>query len=106
MLAFAGNDPANLATTNGETDWADQFIPDVENAFVAKDPEHRHYWFPPIDAMINWQLNTTKAPFDDVDVRKALSMAIDRDAITTVAMQGYTHPADCTGSDRCLRPVA
>ena len=46
MLAFAGNDPANLATTNGETDWADQFIPDIENAFVAKDPEHRHFWFP------------------------------------------------------------
>ena len=97
MLAFAGNDPANLATTNGETDWADQFIPNIEDAFVAKDPEHRHYWFPPIDAMINWQLNTTKAPFDDVEVRKALSMAIDRETITKVAMQDYTHPADCTG---------
>jgi peptide/nickel transport system substrate-binding protein len=97
MLAFAGNDPANLATTNGETDWADQFIPNIEDAFVSKDPEHRHFWFPPIDAMINWQLNTTKAPFDDVQVRKALSMAIDREAITKVAMQEYTHPADCTG---------
>jgi peptide/nickel transport system substrate-binding protein len=97
MLAFAGNDPANLATTNGETDWADQFIPDIQKTFVAKDPAHRHYWFPPIDAMINWQLNTAKAPFNDVSVRKALSMAIDRDAITKVAMQGYTHPADCTG---------
>jgi len=97
MLAFAGNDPANLATTNGETDWADQFIPNIQNTFVSKDPEHRHYWFPPIDAMINWQLNTTKAPFDDVKVRKALGMAIDRDAITKVAMQDYTHPADCSG---------
>jgi peptide/nickel transport system substrate-binding protein len=97
MLAFAGNDPANLATTNGETDWADQFIPNIEDAFVSKDPDHRHYWFPPIDATINWQLNTTKAPFDDVRVRKALSMAIDREAVTTVAMQEYTHPADCTG---------
>lgn len=97
LLAFAGNDPANLATTNGETDWADQFIPDVKNAFVAKDPEHRHFWFPPLDSTINWQVNTTKAPFDNVDVRKALSMAIDREAIASVAMQGYTHPADCTG---------
>jgi peptide/nickel transport system substrate-binding protein len=97
MLAFAGNDPANVATTNGETDWADQFIPDIENTFVAKDPEHRDYWFPAVDAMINLQLNTTKAPFDDVAVRKAISMAIDRESVTSVAMQGYTHPADCTG---------
>ena len=97
MLAFAGNDPANLATTNGETDWADQFIPDIDNTFVSKDKEHHHYWFPSVDSTINWQLNTTKAPFDDVDVRKALSMAIDREAISSVAMQGYTHPADCTG---------
>ena len=38
MLAFAGNDSANLATINGQTDWADQFIPDIENTFVSKDP--------------------------------------------------------------------
>ena len=27
MLAFAGNDGANLAAANGEVDWAPQFIP-------------------------------------------------------------------------------
>ncbi len=97
MLAFAGNDGANLAAANGEVDWAPQFMPNIEQAFVAKDPEHNHYWFPPTGAMINWHLNTTKPPFDDVDVRKALSMAIDREQIVDVAMQGYTHPADCTG---------
>lgn len=97
LLAFAGNDPANLATTNGETDWADQFIPDIENTFVAKDPENRHYWFPALDSTIHLQLNTTKAPFDDVNARKAISMAIDRESVADVAMQGYTHPADCTG---------
>jgi peptide/nickel transport system substrate-binding protein len=104
MLAFAGNDSANLATTNGETDWADQFIPNIKNAFVSKDPEHRHFWFPALDATIHWQLNTTKAPFDNVDVRKALSMAVDREAVATVAMQGYTHPADCTGLSDAYNP--
>lgn len=97
MLAFAGNDGANLAAANGEVDWAPQFIPNIEQAFVARDPEHNHYWFPPTGAMISWQLNTTQAPYDDVDVRKALSMAIDREQIVDVAMQGYTEPADCTG---------
>jgi peptide/nickel transport system substrate-binding protein len=42
-------------------------------------------------------LNTTKAPFDQVDVRKAISMAIDREKIVQVAMNSYTKPADGTG---------
>jgi peptide/nickel transport system substrate-binding protein len=104
MLAFAGNDGANLAAANGEVDWAPQFIPNIEQAFVARDPEHNHYWFPPTGSTVNWQLNTTKAPYDDVDVRKALSMAIDREQIVDVAMQGYTYPADCTGLSGAYDP--
>jgi peptide/nickel transport system substrate-binding protein len=100
LLAFSGNDSANLAFTNGEVDWTQSFIPDIETSFVAKDKEHNHYWFPATGAMINWQLNTTKAPFDDPAVRKALSTAIDRDQITKVAMNGYAEPADCTGLAR------
>lgn len=97
MLAFAGNDGANLAAANGDVDWAPQFIPNVEEAFVAKDPEHRYYWFPTTGAMISWQFNTTKAPFDDPNVRKALSLAVNREQVTQIAMEGNTHPADCTG---------
>ena len=97
MLAFSGNDGANLAAVNGDVDWTDQFMPNIEKTFVAKDPAHRHYWFPPTGSMINWQLNTTKAPFNDPVVRKALSMAVDRDQVTKIGMNGYTVPADCTG---------
>lgn len=97
MLAFAGNDGANLAAVNGEVDWAPQFIPNIQKVFVDKDPEHRAYWFPTTGGMIQWTLNTTKAPFDDVTVRKALSMAVDREQVTKIGMFGYTHPADCTG---------
>ncbi|MHC6222735.1 ABC transporter substrate-binding protein [Arthrobacter sp. MMS24-S77] len=97
MLAFAGNDGANLAAVNGDVDWAPQFMPNIEKTFVSKDPAHRHYWFPPTGSMINWQLNTTKAPFNDVDVRKALSMAVDREQVTKIGMSGYATPADCTG---------
>ncbi|MFJ3135820.1 ABC transporter substrate-binding protein [Streptomyces sp. NPDC086843] len=100
MLAFSGNDSANLAFTNGEADWTQSFIPDIEKSFVTKDKKHNHYWNPPAGAMINWQLNTTKAPFNDPALRKALSMAVDRDQITKVAMNGYAEPADCTGLAR------
>jgi peptide/nickel transport system substrate-binding protein len=95
--SYPGNDQANLATINGENDWAGNFIPDIENTLVAKDPENNHYWFPATGADVMLYLNTTKAPFDNVDVRKAISMAINREQIVQVAMFDYTHPADATG---------
>ncbi|HSO68266.1 MAG TPA: ABC transporter substrate-binding protein [Arachnia sp.] len=97
MLAFAGNDGANLALQTGDADWGDQFIPDVENTFVAANPDHHHFWFAKAGSTVSWQFNTTKAPYDDVDFRKAMSMAIDREQITSIAMNNYTSPADCTG---------
>jgi peptide/nickel transport system substrate-binding protein len=95
--AYPGNDQANLATINGENDWAGNFIPDIEKTFVAKDPENHGYWFPSTGGTVMLYLNTSKAPFDDVNVRKAISMAINREQIVTVAMYDYTKPADVTG---------
>ena len=42
-------------------------------------------------------MNTTKKPFDDVVMRKAISMAFDREALIQVALQGHSTPADVTG---------
>jgi len=95
--AYPGNDQANLATVNGENDWAANFIPDIEKTYVAKDPANNHYWFPATGQDVMLYLNTTKKPFDDVNVRKAISMGINREQIVKVAMFDYTHPADATG---------
>lgn len=95
--AYPGNDQANLATVNGENDWAGNFIPDIEKVYVSKSPDTNGYYFPPVGATVMLYLNTTKKPFDNADVRKAISMAINRDQIVKVAMYGYTKPADVTG---------
>jgi peptide/nickel transport system substrate-binding protein len=95
--SYPTNDAANLATLNGENDWAGNFIPDVDKTFVSKDPDHNVWWFPPIGATVHLYAQTTVAPFDDVNVRKAISMAIDRPQIVKVAMYDYTRPADATG---------
>ncbi|MCF6262109.1 MAG: peptide ABC transporter substrate-binding protein [Xanthomonadales bacterium] len=40
-----------------------------------------------------YMLNTQRAPMDDVRVRKALSMAVDREKLTRTVMQGLVFPA-------------
>ena len=96
FLAYPSNDQANLALVEGSVDWAANFVPAVERTFVARDPEHYHYWFPPLGSMVFFYANTQRAPFDDVRVRKALSMALDRERIVAIAMYGYTEPADAS----------
>lgn len=97
MPMFPGNDPANLAAVNGELDWIGNFIADIDNTFVAANPEMHHYYFWPGGPMVQFYLNTTKAPYDDVTFRQALGMAIDYEAVTSIAMYGYTTPGSPTG---------
>jgi peptide/nickel transport system substrate-binding protein len=95
--AYPNNDAANLATVNGENEWSSNFLPDIEKTLVSKDPENNHYWFPATGGTVMLYLNTTRKPFDDANVRKAISMGINRPQIVNVAMFDYTHPADATG---------
>ena len=94
--AFLSNEQATLALINGEVDWSGNFIPAIDRIFVDKDPEHNHYWFPKSGGSIFFYLNTTVTPFNDIELRKAISMSIDRDLIAKVAMYGYTEPAHQT----------
>jgi peptide/nickel transport system substrate-binding protein len=95
--AYPSNERANLALVFGEVDWAANFVPAVDRVFVGRDPDHHRYWFPPTASTIFLYANTARAPFDDVRVRKALSMAIDRRLLVDVANYGYSRPADATG---------
>lgn len=94
--AYTSNDQANLALVNGEVDWAGNFIPDAANTYVTKNAGN-HYWFPAVGGVVFLYLNTQKVPFDNPDVRKAISQAINREQIVKVAMYDYTHPSDATG---------
>jgi peptide/nickel transport system substrate-binding protein len=77
-------------------DWAANFIPAVERVFVRREPKSHRYWFPLTGSSIFLYANTTRAPFDDVRVRKALSLAVDRELIVDVALYRYSRPADAT----------
>lgn len=94
--AFADNDAANLALANNELDWAGNFVPDIEKTYVAKDPANFHYYFVG-GGVISLIPNLTIKPFDNPDVRKAISMGIDRKMIVQTAMFNYIPVADATG---------
>jgi peptide/nickel transport system substrate-binding protein len=85
-----------MALANNELDWAGNFVPDIEKTYVAKDPTNFHYYFVGGDAVLLY-INPTLKPFDKPEVRKAISMGIDRKMIVNVAMFDYIPPADATG---------
>ena len=94
---FNNNDAAQKGLVSEETDWGSHFIPDIDKVYVQQDPAHNTYWFPPTGDTIHLYLNTTVAPFDNADVRKAISMALNRKDIVSFAEYDYAVPADSTG---------
>ena len=91
---IANNDQALAAAANGELDWMGSFLPDIENTFVAKDPEHHRYWLPGgslVAFYMNFEATDAgdSAAFNNVDFRRAVSMSFDREAMVEIAGYGY-----------------
>lgn len=94
---FKGNDAFKLALPSGEIDWAGYFESDLQTAFVAKDPAHNFYYMAPVD-LFGIFINRTKNPLlGDVAVRKAISAALDRNAISQQAEAGLAPAVTQTG---------
>jgi len=88
FVSFNDNTGLITALANGQVDWAQAWIPNVQSAFLNHDPQHNFQWTPAglgIDTMF---VNTTKAPFDNVAFRKAVNMVMDRDAYREIAREG------------------
>lgn len=86
-VSYNDNSALTTALANGDADWAQAFLPNVQQAFVGEDPEHNVYWAPAglgIDAMF---VNTTKKPFDDLAFRQAVNMVIDREQHQQIARE-------------------
>ena len=91
--AFTSNETANAYLENGKGDWGGQFIPNIQSAFVSKDPGNHHYWFPPTGS-VDLFLNQTVAPLKDKVVRQALAYSIDRARVARIGEYGYPPAGD------------
>ncbi|MCS6548044.1 ABC transporter substrate-binding protein [Curtobacterium flaccumfaciens] len=96
-----------LDTVTRGYDWAYSFISDVKGTWGAAS-ETNEWWFP-AGGVIGLVPNLTKAPFNDVNVRRGISLALDRDAIAETASEGNLSAAGQTGlilpnQERYLNP--
>lgn len=96
-----------LDTVTRGYDWAYSFISDVKGTWGAASKTNQ-WWFP-AGGVIGLIPNLTKAPFNDVNVRRGISLALDRDAIAETASEGNLSAAGQTGlilpnQERYLNP--
>ncbi|OSQ38706.1 ABC transporter substrate-binding protein [Thalassospira sp. MCCC 1A01428] len=91
---LADNNQMLTATASGELDWGTSFLPNVEQTYVAKDPDHFHYWYT-AGSMVEFIFNQetanadNKKAFQNVKFRRAMSMTLDRQGMVNVAGYGY-----------------
>ncbi|MFJ8895544.1 ABC transporter substrate-binding protein [Leifsonia sp. NPDC102414] len=76
-------------------DWAYAFMSDVQGTWVSANKNNK-YWFPP-GGVISLMPNLTVKPFDNLDVRRGISLALDKDKIADAATEGYMTAAGQTG---------
>lgn len=94
--AFKDNTTAITNMVKGQLDWAGiGWNPALDPSFTGKDPQHNYHWFTPSNTVMLY-LNLTKAPWNNLLVRKAISAAINRDNLPQgVAL--YAKVANPTG---------
>jgi peptide/nickel transport system substrate-binding protein len=95
FLYFNGNQAANLAIENGQVDWANTYIPNINTVYKAKDPKFVVSNTPV--AITSIVPNFTDPVTSQLPVRQAISYALDRDQISKLVYNGYANPISTSG---------
>lgn len=93
---FNSNDTADLAIINGEIEWSNAFIADIENTYVAASEYNKIAdWTNGVPVFL--YVNHTSTPLDDVEFRMAISQAINYEEMLMFITDGRSNPATDTG---------
>lgn len=103
--AYADNNAATLALASGQIDLTGNDINDVLNSFVGKDPANNHLfqttkpYFPASNTVVLLlnQKSVNAPALADVNVRKAISAALDRGSLASQCETDYELPASSSG---------
>ena len=88
---YTSNTGALSALFNDQIDWTGNFIPGLQKDFVAKSPAYHHFWEAPgsTNAFIP---NLKKWPTNQLAVRKAISLAVNRTVLASEGEAGLENP--------------
>jgi len=90
--SYNDNNAQTTALANGAAEWSFVFIPNYKAVYVDKNPENHKLWFPANLGIHGLWINTTKKPFDNPALRRAMDKVINRDDIFTQGEAGYFYP--------------
>jgi peptide/nickel transport system substrate-binding protein len=84
---YTSNTGALSALFSGQIDWTGNFIPGLQKDFVATAPSYHHFWEAPgsTNALIP---NLSKWPTNQLAVRQAISLAVNRTLLATEGEAG------------------
>ena len=88
---YTSNTSALSALFGGEIDWTGNFIPGLKKSFVDTNPQFHHYWEAP-GGTNSLMPNLNKWPTNQLPVRKAISLAINRSLIATEGEASLENP--------------
>ncbi|MCA1599813.1 MAG: ABC transporter substrate-binding protein, partial [Chloroflexi bacterium] len=100
--SYNGNDSATTDLTAGKIDWAGLFIPQVQQVYDAKNPNFHHDYAGSVPVLLS--LNDAKYPYSLPVLRKAISMVVNRQAMSASAEYGYAPASDLTGLNGQFAP--
>jgi peptide/nickel transport system substrate-binding protein len=90
--SYNDNNAQTTALANGSSEWSFVFVPNYKAVYVDKDPAHHKLWFPANLGIHGLWINTTKKPFDNPALRRAMDKVINRDDIFMQGEAGYFYP--------------
>lgn len=99
FLSYSGNTASNAAIEDGQLDWAGNYIPNIQQNYLAKNPKFQLVNIPLSVAFFVPNLKT--GPTTQLAVRQAISDALGRDFISQTVYDGQ---APATNPEALLTP--
>lgn len=93
----SSTEAAVLQMVRDHIDLSSLFVPNVQKTLISHDPAHLHYYYPARSPGIGLFFDDTVYPFSIVALRKAISVAINRNDISAFAEYHYAPTVDALG---------